>query len=183
MKTKILRSTLPSIDLLLASGRLLACTMTSMLLLNTIARSASCGTITTYDVPGASTEPLLGTQPLAINPAGTITGFYYDAGDVLHGFVRAGNGTITTFDVPDAGTEPFDGTQALAISPAGTITGQYVEANLASHGFLRASDGTLSTFDAPGDNGIGPFAINPAEAVTGSYADTSDVVHGFLRTP
>jgi hypothetical protein len=41
-------------------------------------------TFTTFDVPGA----VLGTVPTAINPAGTITGYYVDASFVSHGFIR-----------------------------------------------------------------------------------------------
>jgi len=40
------------------------------------------GTFTTIDVPGA-----LFTQPLGINPAGTIVGLYSD-GAMIHGFVN-----------------------------------------------------------------------------------------------
>jgi hypothetical protein len=66
-------------------------------------------TIITFDVPGAGTGAGQGTQGFAINPAGTITGIYFDANNVLvHGFVRARDGTITTFDPPGAviGTFP-----------------------------------------------------------------------------
>ena len=46
------------------------------------------GTITTFDVPGAETGPFQGTIPLANNPAGAITGYYIDASNVTHGFLR-----------------------------------------------------------------------------------------------
>jgi len=43
------------------------------------------GTLTTFDVrfPGASQ-----TTPLAINPAGEIAGWYYDANFIQRGFLR-----------------------------------------------------------------------------------------------
>ena len=66
---------------------------------------------------------------------GTITGFYYDAGRMGHGFVRARDGTITSFDVPGA-----SGTAAFSINPEGTITGIYKDANQVIHGFLRSPD-------------------------------------------
>jgi hypothetical protein len=81
------------------SARLLAATMTSILLLGILAPTASSGTsdgflnfsnkpfvgaeptITTFDAPGAGTGPGQGTIPFAINPAGTVIGYYIDAGD------------------------------------------------------------------------------------------------------
>src|SRR5947209_2459935 len=54
------------------------------------------GTFITFDVPGA----VNGTSPSSINKAGAITGTYYDASFLGHGFLRASNGTLTTFDVP-----------------------------------------------------------------------------------
>src|SRR5205814_8657861 len=54
-------------------------------------------TFTTFDVPGS-----VYTLPSSINSAGAITGVYYDASFVRHGFVRGHHGTITTFDVPVA---------------------------------------------------------------------------------
>ena len=45
-------------------------------------------TIITFDAPGAGTGPGQGTLSFAINPAGLITGFYVDAGDAIHGFLR-----------------------------------------------------------------------------------------------
>jgi hypothetical protein len=59
---------------------------------------AKDGTITTFDVP--SSAPYF-TAPVAINPAGTVTGYYSD-GTREHGFIRTSNGTITTLDAPDA---------------------------------------------------------------------------------
>jgi hypothetical protein len=49
---------------------------------------ASDGTITTFDVPGAGTGPGQGTIPLSNNPVDAITGYYIDASDVTHGFLR-----------------------------------------------------------------------------------------------
>ena len=41
------------------------------------------GTFTTFAFPGT-----IGTSPVAINPAGTITGYYQDAIGKIHGFLR-----------------------------------------------------------------------------------------------
>ncbi len=143
------------------SARLLAATMTSILLLGILAPTASSGTsdgflnfsnkpfvraeptITTFDAPGAGTGPGQGTQPFAINPAGLITGFYLDAGDVYHGVLRTPDGAITTFDAPGAGTGPGQGTRPFSINPGGTISGRYVDAGDVGHGFLRTPDGAI----------------------------------------
>ncbi|MGH8071559.1 MAG: hypothetical protein ACRERE_41270 [Candidatus Entotheonellia bacterium] len=90
---------------------------------------ANAGTLTTFDVPGA-----ISTEPQAINPAGVITGFYFDAvSSIPHGFLRASDGTFTTFDVPGARQQ----TVPRGINPAGAITGNYSEGR-GIRGFLRA---------------------------------------------
>src|SRR6266496_3367515 len=104
-----------------ASARLLAAAMTSILLQGILAPTASSSTsdgfanfsdtpfvrpepaITTFDAPGAGTGPGQGTLPFAINPAGTVLGYFIDAGDARHGFLRTPDGAITTFDAPGAG--------------------------------------------------------------------------------
>src|SRR6266851_3892017 len=88
-------------------------------------------TFTTFDVPGAA-----GTIPLSINPAGQITGAYFDANFVDHGFLREKDGTIITFDVPDS----FD-MFPQSINPAGQITGSYLPKVGGISGFLRKKDG------------------------------------------
>ena len=72
------------------------------------------GTITTFDAPGS-----VDTAAASINPAGQITGSYFDANRVGHGFLRKTDATFATFDVPDS-----VGTFPLSINPAGQITGE-----------------------------------------------------------
>ena len=143
------------------------------------------GGIFTFDVQGAGTGANQGTAPYGINPAGAITGQYWDADGVSHGFLRAPDGTITPFDVPGA-----EGTSAESINPAGAITGEYFDANGVAHGYLRAPDGSISTFDAPGAGSVanslqGTFgtSINPSGWISGYIVDDSGVYHGFLRAP
>src|SRR5438046_1911719 len=137
-----------------ASARLLAAAMTSILLQGILAPTASSGTsdgfanfsdtpfvrpeptITTFDAPGAGTGPGQGTLPFAINPAGTVTGYYIDAGDARHGFLRTRNGAITTFDAPGAGTGPGQGTNALSVPAEGAVGGRYVDRGTGCPGFL-----------------------------------------------
>jgi hypothetical protein len=146
--------------------------------------------ITAFDAQGAGTAPGEGTFPTAINAAGEITGFYWDASSVTHGFLRDPDGSFTEFDVPGAGTGSFQGTSPSAINPRGEITGYYYDANGVVHGFLRDRNGSLVTFDAPGAGadagflqGTAPAGINPTGEITGSYWDASSVMHGFLRDP
>lgn len=148
--------------------------------------------IITFDAPGAAA-----TSPYGINPAGAITGEYWDASGVVHGFVRAPDGAITDFDYP-GGTF----TLPWAINDSGEITGLYGDPTVANwdHGFLRTPEGGFITFDAPGagngtgccgsiigSNGSGQGtmgeAINPAGWIGGDYVDANNVNHTFLRAP
>ena len=187
-------------------ARLVTAAMTSMLLLGILVPSGSGGTsdgflnfsntpfvcprptIITFDAPGGGTGPGQGTITFAINPAGTISGRYADAGSAIHGFVRTRDGAIVTFDAPGAGTGPRQGTRPFSINPAGVSAGYYNDASNVFHGFLRSRHGVITIFNIPGAGtgpGQGTFAgnINPEEVIAGRYVDTSDVAHGFLRAP
>lgn len=139
--------------------------------------------IITFDAPGA----VNGTEALAINPGGSIIGFYFDANFVPHGFLRAHNGSFMTFDAPGAGLQ--QGTYPTSINPGGSITGFYFDANSVPHGFLRAPNGSFTTFDLPVGSSLANVppqpgsAISPDGSVAGTYLDASLVGHGFLRTP
>jgi hypothetical protein len=123
------------------------------------------------------------TQPSDINAEGTITGYYADASDVWHGFVRGRNGAITIVDAPGAGTGPFQGTSPGAINAVGTVTGFYSDADGVFHGFVRGRNGAITTFDAPDSTGTFALAINAHGVVTGVFFDAGGVGHGFVRTP
>jgi hypothetical protein len=119
--------------------------------------------------------------PVAINPAGAVTGYYQTADYTFHDFLRAPDGTFTQIDpTPPALYSTY--TQAAAINPAGAITGYYSDPS-GNHAFLRAANGTLTTFDYPGSNqGTYPSGITPAWTITGSYF-ANNQYHGFLRIP
>ena len=76
---------------------------------------AANGTLTTFDIPGAQY-----LQVYAINPAGTLTGYYTTP--TFHAFPR----------LPAAP----DGALTTAINPAGTVTGIFFDAAGVLHGFL-----------------------------------------------
>jgi hypothetical protein len=140
------------------------------------------GTFIKFDPPGAGTGFRQGTFAICINPVGTIAGYYLDASNVYHSYVRASNGAITTFDTPGAGTGPGQGTitaLVTGLNPAGAVTGPYLDASNVNHGYVRAPNGAITTFDAPGAGtgpGQGTFVsgINPEGAVTGAYLDASN---------
>jgi hypothetical protein len=155
------------------------------------------GGITTFDVPGAGTEPgpafcifCPGTFPTGINAAGVITGLYLDAANVQHSFVRYPHGAIVTFDAPGAGSAvAFQGTTAENINSAGEITGYLTDANFFDHGFVREPNGRITDFDAPGAGsppggqfyGTVPACNNDAGEIAGYYTDANGLAHGFLR--
>src|SRR5215472_8988454 len=142
-------------------------------------------TFITFDAPGAGTGPFQGTFGIANNPAGAITGYYADASNLNHGFLRAPDGTLTTIDVPGARQ-----TFPESINPSGAIAGFWGFGGVL-HGFLRAPNGTFMTFDAPGA-GTGLHqgttvnsvdCLNDAGSTVGSSLDASNVYHSFVRAP
>lgn len=90
----------------------------------------------TFDAPGAGTAAGQGTIVNGINVGGAIAGWYVDAVNVNHGFLRAHDGSFTSFDAAGAGTGAGQGTFAVGNNPAGAITGLFVDANGVSHGFV-----------------------------------------------
>ena len=145
--------------------------------------------ITTIDPPGAGTAPGQGTFPQQNLNSGVIVGYYVDAKNVSHGFIRSRHGKYTTIDIPGAA-----GTQAFGINDEGKVVGWSFEANGVYHGFLRDEDGRFTTFDVPGagpyqPQGSSPLvvlpipqAINRSGAVAGNYLDKNNVSHGFVRS-
>jgi hypothetical protein len=162
---------------------------------------AASGTITTFDAPGAGTSEnnvyVQGTFANSINDDGVIVGYYVDASDGFHGFVRAADGTITTINAPGAGTGTSSltgyqlGTKALSINDDGVIVGYYIDANEAYHGFMVSASGAITSFNAPGAveqeaTGTFPTSINGNGVIVGYYAGTDDGTsgtHGFQLTP
>jgi hypothetical protein len=144
---------------------------------NDPAHNDNGGTYATFDAPGA----VNGTLALAINPAGTVTGYGSDVNFNGIGFVRDRSGNLTTFAVPGAG----GGTYPYAISDTGAITGQWCDATyVLCAGFVRDSQGNTTTFDVPGEVfGVSPFAISPQGAITGTYLDGNFAFHAFVRAP
>jgi hypothetical protein len=158
------------------------------------AQNADEPRIITIDAPGAGTGANQGTGCFAytdcsvlINDSGVVTGYYLDANNVFHGFIRSRDGKFTSFDAPGADTTAgdFNGTLPNAINDAGVITGVYYDSSNASHGFLRSPEGKFTTFDVTGGT-IGathPIALNLEGAIVGYFQDQNGVFQPFLRRP
>jgi hypothetical protein len=150
---------------------------------------AAGGTFIKFDAPGAGTIAFLGTQALAMNNQGAITGWYQDNFFATHSYVRGRSGTITTFDDPQEGQFPIQGTFAFSINPNGAIAGYYTTGNPSvAQGFLRARDGTFTNIILPqagtsaGGQGTYVANINAEGTTAGSYTDGNNVNHGFVRS-
>jgi hypothetical protein len=142
------------------------------------------GTISTFDVPGAGTAANQGTYMASyegLSSEGAVVGWFLDANNVNHGYLRAPDGAITTFDAPGAGTGANQGTLAYGVSPA--IPGVYYDGNNVLHGFVRSEAGDFTTIDVPGAIGTNVQNINLRGAIDGDYYDTNGASHGFLRGP
>jgi uncharacterized membrane protein len=118
------------------------------------------GTLTTFDVPGATN-----TLPTGINDRGEMVGEYL-TNTGPHGFLRQPDGSITTFDVSGTGVTPANQTMPNGINFSGQITGCYV-ANGFTHGFVRDVDGAFKQLDAPGAESTCPAAINALGKIVG----------------
>ena len=165
----------------------------TLFLVLTMIGQANAQKIITFDAPGAGTGSGQGTGCFAytdcsvlINNWGAITGYYLDANNVFHGFLRSPEGTFTNFEAPGSDTNPndFNGTLPNAINDAGAITGIYYDVQNVGHGFLRSPEGAYVTVDVPGGSQFtNPIAINLEGAVVGYYVDRNGVVRAFLRRP
>jgi hypothetical protein len=146
--------------------------------------------ITTFNVKRAGTSAYQGTFGIGINPQGEINGFYIDAKNVYHGFLRSPEGVITTFDAPDAGGY---GTFPFGLNSEGATVGYYNTPDYVYHGFLRRPDGTFAPpFTNPdacttsileGCEGTAFYDINLFGVIAGGYADTKFINHGLVMYP
>jgi hypothetical protein len=85
--------------------------------------AAPDGRFTEFEAPGATG---IGTAAFSINVSGAVTGEFFDANNVMHGFFRSA----------DAGTGAFQGTRPSTNNAEGTVAGWYVDENSLNHGFI-----------------------------------------------
>ncbi len=158
------------------------------------------GTYTSFSATNAGTGYEQGTRGVGIDAGGDVTGFYQDASNLDHGFVRSGaaGNAITEFDVPGAATsgcmkksfKPTQATTAIAIDAAANIAGVWEDPSCVQHGFVRSgvSPFTISSFDGPGASTTpgmfgGTFGVSiDAGVIAGNYSDTNGILHGLIRT-
>jgi hypothetical protein len=135
----------PYAELIQKSINFLLLVPLTLLLVLTMMGQANAQHIITFDAPGAGTGSGQGTGCFAytdcsvlINNFGAITGYYLDANNVFHGFLRSPEGKFTTFEAPGADTtaNDYNGTFPYTINDQGVITGYYIDVNNVSHGFL-----------------------------------------------
>ena len=147
------------------------------------------GQFVTFDVAAAGTGAGQGTVvewASCLAPTGEATGYYVDAGNVIHGYVRAPLGKITTFDAPGAGTGAWQGTYSWSINNAGNVTAMFIDSNGVMHGYTRTAHGVFRVFDVPGAGrapGQGTIAegINAHGVVIGNFINMYGENRGFRR--
>ncbi len=148
-------------------------------------RSAD-GTFTTFDPTGSAIGSSSlggvfgGTLPLNIDPTGTyVTGFYSDASNGEHGFIRTSSG-ITSFDAAGASTTgvlQLNGTGAGGVNASGAIVGAYTDSSDVFHGLLLTPTATGGfTLSAS------PGSISVAQSSTGTSTITVTDTGGFTGT-
>jgi hypothetical protein len=97
------------------------------------------GNFSIFTDPGEGTGNGQGTTGFSINSAGDTTGWYIDANNAYHGWVRTSKGVLTSFDVPGDGSGSGQGTIPYAIDNASTVVGYYVDSSSVVHGFSRSN--------------------------------------------
>jgi hypothetical protein len=134
------------------------------------------GAITTFDIPAST----YGTFSQSTNIFGAVTGYYTDATDEFHAFLRDSLGNIATIDPPGTGPGFFGGAQAVSINAGGATVGNYGDINGRFHGFVRDHQGNFVTLDPTGATYTQANSINDMGVITGFYFDANGG-HGFVR--
>jgi hypothetical protein len=125
---------------------------------------------------------------LGLDPAGNLTGYYWDKNYYAHSFVRGTDGRIKAF----VDSAAVNGTYSLSITSGG-FAGIYEDASFAQHGFVGGRN-AMTTFDPPGEfsisAGIYSFApgigVSQDGRVVGYYFDHAaqpfiGAYRGFVR--
>jgi len=130
------------------------------------------GSLTVIAFPGT-----LGTGITALNNGGTTVGGYFDAANVVHGWIRTPVGIYHSLDDPR-----YDLVGPWGLNNAGWAVGELDVAS-GSHAFVLDPQGTLTAFDVPGATYTTAFDINDQGLIVGQYCDANSNCHGFLATP
>jgi hypothetical protein len=138
-------------------------------------------TFTTIDAPGAGGTTPQGTFGIGLDSNGDVLGYFIDANNNVHGFIRTFAGATTTVDAPGANAGQGLGTEVTGINISGEAAGFYSDPQGIFHSFIRSSGGTLTEFDPPNTTGSDAFCINDGGVVAGGVIDVNGS-HGFVRT-
>jgi len=133
---------------------------------------ASDGTLTRLAFPGT-----LGTAVTALNDDGTTVGGYFDAANVVHGWIRNPVGVYTSLDDPN-----YDRIGPWGLSNSGWAVGE-LDVGASTQAFVRDPQGNLTAFDVPGAASTLAFDINDQGLIVGQYCEAGGTCHGFLATP
>jgi PEP-CTERM motif len=126
------------------------------------------GTYTFFDAPSQDPNGI-GIVTFGANNAGDLVGYYQDAADNIHGFLRHLDGSFVTIDVPGA-----INTELVGINDLGMMVGRYRDAT-GRHGFLD-DNGVITTIDNPAfANTVLTGIANNGDMVGYGY---NDIVNG-----
>jgi uncharacterized membrane protein len=142
--------------------------------------SFNSGLFTPFDTPAA----IYGIFGTSMNAEGLIAGYYIDASNNTHAFLRDSHGAVTTIDPPGTGSSNFllVGALANSINSKGAVAGYFFDTNFVGHGFLRDKQGAFTTIDAPNAaQGTSAHSVNDEGEVAGSYEDSNFIRHGYVR--
>ncbi|MBZ5624415.1 MAG: right-handed parallel beta-helix repeat-containing protein [Acidobacteriia bacterium] len=117
------------------------------------------------DYPGSNN-----TVAFGINDAGDVVGYYKDAAQLAHGFLRRGS-QFTTVDFPGARQ-----TNIFSINARGDIGGVYYDNSAKQHGFVL-SGSKFQTIDFPGAEQTMVYAMNGKGDLTGMYFAAGNPKH------
>jgi probable HAF family extracellular repeat protein len=111
-----------------------------------------------------------------INHRGISLGYYSDADDVGHAYLRSPDGSHTS--LPDAIPGAFD-TDATGINNLGTIVGTVIDASGKTRGYIRR-DGQTEIYDYPGAVRTRLGGVNDRGQVVGFFTGSDGRSHGFM---
>src|ERR1700730_866879 len=114
--------------------------------------SFNSGLFTSFDTPAA----MYGIFGTSVNAEGLIAGYYTDASNNGHAFLRDSHGAVTTIDPPTNPNFSVVGAIANSINSKDAVAGSAYDTNGVQHGFLRDKQGAFTTIDAP-NAGQGAF--------------------------
>jgi hypothetical protein len=130
----------------------------------------SAGLFTIVNTPGVS------AQATGINNQNQISGFYIDANNLTHGFLKQVKGFVTTLDFPNDAS-----TMALGLNNASQVVGTYNDQSNNTHGFVyNTKTGTYQEVNDPyGRNSTIINGANDVGQIVGFYGP-SDATIGFV---